>query len=99
VARPGHGDMTARLWDADTGKRKAAFKATKEGLSAPRFSAAVSPDGRLVAVPGEEEPVALWDVASRKELVSLPSKSNNLKPCRWPSARMEVARRGFPAGL
>jgi WD40 repeat protein len=77
-----HADGAVRLWDVAAGKERRAFRAVR-GRKQPGYAvwrAALSPDGRTVAVahqrgdvhalPGEA-PVRLWDVASGKELHEL----------------------------
>ena len=57
-----------RLWDAESGKELAAF------ASGPGWNTVVafSPDSKLLATGGGEKVVRVWDVATRKEVGTVP---------------------------
>jgi WD40 repeat protein len=56
------------LWEASTGKLRLSLKRQLGNLS----SAAISPDGRLLAVTGEYDAARLWNLSTGKALGTLP---------------------------
>jgi WD40 repeat protein len=80
----GSADRSARLWDTATGRQVHLLSGHLNGVS----SVAFSPDGqRLVTVPGgtdlyavfnRETRVFFWDVASGRQLLTLPAHDNAL---------------------
>jgi WD40 repeat protein len=74
----GRGDGTARLWDVETGKCLKVFKGHDTGSGGGGGSvstAALSPDGKLVATGGDDLTARLWDVESGKNIATFPDKS------------------------
>ena len=59
-------DRTARIWDAKTGKELLCIKA-----QAPVYSAALAPNGRLLATGGSDGAVRLWDVTREAGTVAV----------------------------
>src|SRR5262249_36431328 len=57
-------DKEVSLWQAPTGRQVRTFPG--------RLVAAFSPDGRRLAAAGPGDTVKVWDIASGKELVSIP---------------------------
>ena len=74
----GQGDGV-RLWETETGQRIMAGKYEGRSLF---FSAALSPDGKLLVVSGEGNRASLLDVATRKEVrpIEGPNKAPHLAP-------------------
>jgi WD40 repeat protein len=59
--------LDGTLWEMPSGRRRGQFELPCQDTSALRFS----PQGRLLAVGGDESAVWLWDVADRKRLQRL----------------------------
>jgi WD40 repeat protein len=78
----GGGDGLVRLWDPASGKELTAFAGQgpdssgtlpgQNNYTGGVWSVAFSPDGQLLASGGTDGAVRLWDVAARKQLVTLP---------------------------
>ncbi len=66
----GSGDLTARLWDAESGKERWSYRAP--GANFYWVAVAFGPDGKTVGVAGWEGIVRLLDAATGKERVPLP---------------------------
>ena len=67
-------DKTARIWDAATGKELHRFAEPE-----PTADAALSPDGKLLAVKTAKA-VYLWDVVTEKEVHRFEQGSGELRP-------------------
>ena len=63
----GGGDGTVRIWDAATGRERAALPATAARVTA----VAVAPDGSWLASGGEDGTVRIWDAATGRERAAL----------------------------
>ena len=63
-----------QLWDAVTGKERAAWKGHADGITCMRFS----PDGKTLATWGgsQDHSVKLWDLETRKERHTFKAESN-----------------------
>jgi RNA polymerase sigma factor (sigma-70 family) len=86
------GDGFVKLWDAKTGKELARLRGPITGKG---HSLAFSPDGSLLAsVGGKEHAVRLWDVATRKEAVTLKKHTKNM----WSVAFSRDGKRLVTAG-
>src|SRR5262249_10751129 len=59
------------FWEVRTGKRIRRF----EGLGSDRL--AISPDGKVLAVPGESQTIGLWDAATGKKFRELEAHPSN----------------------
>ena len=63
----GYSDKSAKVWDAETGNEIATLAGYKRGV----FTAAFSPDGRLVAVATGDRVVRVWNADTGKEIAVL----------------------------
>src|SRR5262245_60266831 len=59
----GSWDLTARIWDVDSGKETA----TLRGHTGPIMSVAISADGKTLATGSIDQTVRVWDVAAGAE--------------------------------
>ena len=59
----GSGDGTVRIWDAATGRERAALT----GHAGPVRAVAVAPDGSWLATGGDDGTVRIWDVATGQQ--------------------------------
>jgi len=74
VITGGRTDGLIRLWDRMTGVMRASFRASDRGLE----SAALSPDGSILATAGGSE-VLLWDLNRRERVASLNGDQTGLQ--------------------
>jgi WD40 repeat protein len=74
----GSGDLTARLWDAESGKERWAYRA--DGANFYWVAVAFGPDGKTVGVAGWEGNVRFLDAATGKERVPLPGHLQEIGP-------------------
>jgi WD40 repeat protein len=86
-------DGAVKVWDAMSGKQTFTFKYVviqeppRFGFGGKAFASSVlswSKDGKLLAVAGEDEAIAIWDVDNKEELATLqgnPAKGNHGVVC------------------
>jgi WD40 repeat protein len=81
-------DGVVRVWDAATGKPRAWFKALSTGF----MRAALSPDGRLLALAGRaDNAIHVWDLAAGRELHSFAGHRGGVLTVAFIGAGKEVA--------
>ena len=71
-------DATVRLWSLESGRELARLE--RPGRKTPYSAAAISPDGRLLAVAEaflQEQPVVIWDLEKREILRSIALNDDN----------------------
>ena len=61
------GDLTARIWDVETGKEEQVLRGHQWGVSCAVFH----PDGKTVATGGLDRVIKTWDVASGQTILSM----------------------------
>jgi WD40 repeat protein len=72
------GGETVRLWNVETGAQLATLDGHTEGFGVWGWLRAVafSPDGKMLASGGADGTVKVWDIAAKKELRTLGTKSD-----------------------
>jgi len=68
------------VWSLETGKRVRSFAERAGGID----EAALSPDGKIVAIPGEGGAVVLYSTVSGAKLRDLPAPADRDNPIGWP---------------
>jgi RNA polymerase sigma factor (sigma-70 family) len=68
------GHQETRIWEVESGKKLPALDVRSEG-----GVAALSPDGKLLAIGCTDAAIRIWDWAERKKLVELPSLPDRIR--------------------
>jgi len=71
----GASDMTAKVWDAATGKELRVFR----GHTGEVWKVAFSPDGKRLATASNDRTAKVWDVATGKELLTLEGHNGSVE--------------------
>jgi eukaryotic-like serine/threonine-protein kinase len=80
------GSIDAALWDAASGQEIAPLKAHKEGV----FWVAFSPSGKPLATASDDRTVKLWNIATRREVATIPHEKPVLYAGFTPDGRTLV---------
>jgi hypothetical protein len=76
------------FWDADTGRLLGGLAFKRPPRALPRvWSLALSADGKVLATADGAGPVCLWEVATRRQICSLPAQFTGYRAALTPDAR------------
>ena len=78
----GGSDGTVRIWDAATGRERAALKGQANGPLGTVEAVAVAPDGSWLASGGRDGTVRIWDAATG-QVRSLMRVDSDVRACAW----------------
>ena len=92
--RSGSKDMTARIWDAKTGKQVMVFY----GHSSMVYEAEWSPNGKRVVTSSTDSTTRIWDAATGAEMLSISTPTNFILNAKWSADGKYVVTSGTGPG-